>query len=81
MSITLDPDLEEQVRQSASRKGVAVDAEVARLLKDALSWEERERQQAIEGIQRGLDAANAGRLTPAAEFFAELEKKYPHLAK
>jgi predicted transcriptional regulator len=81
MSITLDPDLEEQVRQSATRKGVALDAEVARLLKDALTWEERDRQEAIEGIQRGLDAANAGRITPAAQFFSELEKKYPHLAE
>jgi predicted transcriptional regulator len=81
MSITLDPELEEQVRRSAELRGHALNDEVARLLRETLSWEERERQEAIDAIQRGLDAANAGRVRPAAEFFAELEKKYPHLAE
>jgi predicted transcriptional regulator len=81
MSITLDPELEERVRRSAKLKGNAMDAEVARLLNETLTWEERDRKEAIEGIQRGIDAAEAGRVKPAAEFLAELKQKYPHLAE
>jgi predicted transcriptional regulator len=76
MSITLDPELEERVRKSAELKGHALNVEVARILSETLTWEERERQEAIEGIQRGLEAEAAGRVRPASEMIAELERKY-----
>ena len=76
MSITLDPELEERVRQSAMETGNALEDEVASLLKECLTWRERDRQEAIEGIQRGLDDVAAGRVRPIAETFAAIEQKY-----
>jgi prevent-host-death family protein len=48
-------------------------AEYQRLL------DEIEKNSAIEGIRRGLESMKAGKGKPAEEFFAEMEKKYPHL--
>ena len=76
MSIVLDPELEEQVLRSAKLTGNALEAEVARLLRESLTWEERDRQEAIEGIRRGLEAEAAGRVRPASEMFADMERKY-----
>jgi predicted transcriptional regulator len=41
----------------------------------ALDWEARERAEAIAGIQRGLDSAEAGRVKPAEEVFAEMHAR------
>jgi predicted transcriptional regulator len=76
MSITLDPELEERVLRSARLTGNALDAEVARLVNESLTWEERDRQEAIEGIQRGLEDVAAGRVKPISATFTALEEKY-----
>jgi predicted transcriptional regulator len=77
MLLPLDEELKEQVRRSASRNGSSFEVELERLLE--LGWEEWDRQDAIKGIQRGLDDVAAGRVRPASEFFEDLERKYSFL--
>lgn len=76
MSITLTPETEARLREQAVRQGLEPDALADSLLAEALAWEEVDRAEAVEGIRRGLEASDAGRVRPFAEFAAEMRAKY-----
>ena len=53
--VTLSPELEALLRDKAARLGQNVDLVASRLLANALEWEVQDSQEAIKGIQQGLD--------------------------
>ena len=59
---------------------LTVNGKPAMVVYDAASYEkfarERDRYEAIEGIRRGLEDVEAGRVTEAEEFFREFEARY-----
>lgn len=77
MTITISSDLESRLRDRASRTGQDVDSAAEDLLAAALEWESSDREAAIAGIRRGLEASDAGRVRPAADVFAELRAQLP----
>jgi hypothetical protein len=48
----------------------------AELLASVLEWEAQDYEEAVEGIQRGLDDFEAGRFRSFAEFAEEQRRKY-----
>ena len=75
MTITIDPEIEARLRQQAEREGQEMEPLVNRLLATAMEWEAFDREEAIAGIQRGLEASDAGRVRPAADVFHDIRKK------
>jgi predicted transcriptional regulator len=75
MTITFSSELEERLRESAAQRGEDPAATAEALLRFALSWEEADRLEAIEGIRRGIESSEAGRVLPAAEVFAKMRAK------
>jgi predicted transcriptional regulator len=75
MTITLSPETEAKLRERAERDGQEIDALADFLLSAALDEEARDREEAIEGIRRGLEAGAAGRVRPAEAVFAGLRSK------
>jgi predicted transcriptional regulator len=75
-TILLKPERKAQLEDYARRHGqdpvVALDAVLAAVLE----WESQDYQDAVDGIRRGLEDVNAGRTRPAAEFLAEVRRKY-----
>lgn len=49
--------------------------EVARAAYRLLEEEERDFEQAVDGIRRGMEDAKAGRMKPANEVFARLDQE------
>ena len=41
-----------------------------------LAWERTDYRESVEGIQRGYEDVQPGRTRPAAEFLAEMRRKY-----
>jgi predicted transcriptional regulator len=78
MSVTihLPPDLEKLLRERAEERGQDEEALATQVLANVLRWDERERRETIEGVQRGLRAAAEGRCRPLEEFVAEQVRKY-----
>ncbi|HEX5324881.1 MAG TPA: hypothetical protein VFW40_13930 [Capsulimonadaceae bacterium] len=75
MTIKLAPETEEKLRQKAEREGQDIDSIANALLSQALDWEAQDRVEAILGIQRGLEASDAGRVRPAGEVFRDMRAK------
>ena len=75
MTISILPETEARLREKAAREGQDVDAVAEALLTMALDSEAREREEAIDGIRRGLADSDAGRVRPAAEVFAEMRAR------
>ncbi len=48
----------------------------AELLASVLEWEAQDYEEAVEGIQRGLDDFEAGQFRSFAEFAEEQRRKY-----
>ncbi len=74
--VTLSPELEALLRDKAARLGQNVDLVASRLLANALEWEVQDSQEAIKGIQQGLDDFEAGRFRSFDEFAEEQRRKY-----
>jgi antitoxin ParD1/3/4 len=55
--------------------------DVARAAYRLLEEEERDYAECVEGIRRGLADVAAGRVRPAEEVFADLERKYPDVRR
>lgn len=75
MTITISTELESRLREQAEREGRAVDDVVEALLSSALDWERLDREEAVAGIQRGLEDSAAGRVRPADVVFAEMRAR------
>ena len=69
--ISLSPQVEAQLREKAARQGQDVSLVAAELLASVLEWEARDSEEAIEGIQRGLDDFEVGRFRSFDEFAEE----------
>jgi predicted transcriptional regulator len=75
MTITINEEIEAKLRQKAEREGIHVNQAAEALLSAALEMEETDRREAIQGIQKGLDAGARGRVRPASAVFADLRAK------
>lgn len=78
--ISLSPEIEAQLREKAAQQGQDVSVVAAELLTEILEWELRDSEEAIVGIQRGLDEFEAGRSRAFQEFAEEQRRKYNLLA-
>ncbi|MBN3924424.1 hypothetical protein [Nostoc sp. NMS4] len=74
--ITLSPELEALLRDKAARQGQDVSLVASELLTNVLEWEVQESEEAIKGIQQGLDDFEAGRFRSFHEFAQEQRRKY-----
>ncbi|WP_026733508.1 hypothetical protein [Fischerella sp. PCC 9605] len=74
--ISLSPEVEARLREKAARQGQDVSLVAAELLASVLEWEAQDSQEAIEGIQRGLDDFEAGRFLSFDEFAEQQRRKY-----
>ena len=75
-TIPLKPERKAQLEDYAQRHGEDPATALDDVLAAALEWEWQDYQEAVEGIQRGVEDVNAGRTRPAAEFFGEIRRKY-----
>ncbi len=73
MQIELPPELEPFVEQEFATGRYATRDEV---VAQALRWLREERQEAVLGIQQGLDDMAAGRTQPLGEAFADIRKEF-----
>lgn len=71
-TILIAPETEAKLKEKALREGQDMNTVADALLAAALEWEAQERAEAIAGIQRGLEASDAGRARSAAQVFAEM---------
>ncbi|MEQ9482267.1 hypothetical protein [Coleofasciculus sp. F4-SAH-05] len=74
--VTLNPELEALLRDKAARQGQDVGLVASELLARVLEWEEQDSEEAIKGIQQGLDDFEAGRFRSFQEFADEQHRKY-----
>lgn len=74
--ITLSPELEALLRDKATRQGQDVSLVASELLTSVLEWEVQESEEAIKGIQQGLDDFEAGQFRSFHEFAQEQRRKY-----
>jgi predicted transcriptional regulator len=74
--ISLSPEIEARLREKAAQSGQDVSIVAAQMLTSILEWEAQDSQEAIEGIQRGLDDFEAGRFRSFDEFAEEKRRKY-----
>lgn len=74
--ITLSPELEALLQDKATRQGQDVSIVASELLASVLVWEAQDSEEAIKGIQQGLDDFDAGRFRSFQEFAEEQRQKY-----
>jgi predicted transcriptional regulator len=73
--ISLSPEIEAQLREKAAQQGQDVSIVAAELLTQILVWKLLDSEEAIEGIQHGLDDFEAGRSRSFQEFAEEQRRK------
>jgi predicted transcriptional regulator len=76
LTITLPPETERRLRERAAVEGQDVESLAATVLVEALEWQARDSEDAVRGIQRGLDDFAAGRSRSFREFAEEQRRKY-----
>jgi predicted transcriptional regulator len=69
--LTLTPELEALLRGRADRQGQDVNLVASELLANILAWEEQDFEEAVQGIQQGLDDFEAGRFRSFDDFALE----------
>jgi len=74
--VNLSPELEARLRDKAARQGQDVNLVASELLAEILVWEAQDSEEAIEGIQQGLNDFEAGRFRSFQEFAEEQRRKY-----
>ncbi|MEH2235551.1 hypothetical protein [Nostoc sp.] len=74
--ISLSPELEAQLCKKAAQQGQDVSIVAAELLTRILDWELQDLEEAVAGIQRGLDDFEAGRSRSLEEFAKDQRRKY-----
>ena len=73
--ITLNTELEELLRAKAEQEGQDIDAFASELLANALTWETVDSEEAVKGIQQGLDDFKAGKYRSFKDFAEEQRQK------
>lgn len=76
MTITIVPENEEKLRESAAREGQDANTFANALLAEVLAQREREFAEDIVAVQEAWVAIKEGRERPYAEFAAEMRQKY-----
>nr|WP_290226773.1 hypothetical protein [Trichocoleus desertorum] len=74
--VSLSPEIEAQLRQKAAQQGQDVSLVAAELLARILEWETQDSEEAVVGIQQGLDDFEVGRSRSFQEFAEEQHHKY-----
>jgi predicted transcriptional regulator len=74
--VTLSPELEALLLDKATQRGQDVSLVASELLASVLEWEEQDSEEAIKGIQQGLDDFEAGRFRSFQNFAEEQRSKY-----
>lgn len=74
--IDLTPELEEQLRKQATLRGQDVSLVATELLASVLEWEAQDSEEAVKGIQQGLDDFETGNFRSFNEFADEQRRKY-----
>lgn len=74
--VTLSPELEALLRGKAAQRGQDVNIVASELLASALGWDGLDAEEAISGIQQGLDDFEAGRFRSFQDFAVEQRRKY-----
>lgn len=74
--VNLSPKLEALLRDRATQLGQDVSLVASELLASALEWEGQDLEQAIKGIQRGLDDFETGKFRSFEDFAEEQRRKY-----
>lgn len=74
--VTLSPELEALLYDRAARQGQDVSLVASELLASVLEWEKQDSEEAIKGIQQGLDDFEAGRFRSFQKFAQEQRRKY-----
>lgn len=76
INVALSPEVEARLLERASREGKDVSVVAAELLASVLEQEAQDYQEAVEGIQRGLDDFESGRFRAFQDFAEEQRRKY-----
>ena len=71
MTITLQPEMEARLRESALREGLDINSFVNALLEEILERRARQLDEDVIAVREGLDAIREGRERPLDEFVAE----------
>ena len=74
--VTLNPKLEALLYSRAAKQGQDVNFIASELLANILDWEEKDSEEAIKGIQTGLDDFEVGRYRSFQDFAEEQRHKY-----
>ncbi|MDM9384534.1 hypothetical protein QUB80_28100 [Chlorogloeopsis sp. ULAP01] len=74
--VTLSLELEALLRDRAARQGQDVNLVASQLLASILQSEEQDSEEAIKGIQQGLDNFEEGRFRAFESFAEEKRHKY-----
>jgi len=75
ITLNLEPGVEAYLREKAVREGQATEAVAQALLAWAMEWEAQDKAETLEGVRRGLEAGDEGRVRPAAAVFADMRAK------
>ncbi len=74
--VNLSPEVEALLRDKASQQGQDISSVASELLTSLLEWEVKDSEDAIKGIQQGLDDFEADRFRSFDEFAEEQRRKY-----
>ena len=77
MAITLKPETEEKLRQTAEWEGQDADTLADTLLAEVLAQREREYAEDIAAVQEAWVAVHEGRERPYQEFMADHRRRFP----
>ncbi len=76
MELRLSDERQAELADYAERHGQDPAAALDEIVGDALAWERKEYQEAVEAIGRGYADLKAGRTRSLADSFAEMREKY-----
>ncbi len=74
--VTLSPEIEALLQARANRQGQDINRVASELLASTLVWDAQDTEEAIQGIQKGLDDFQSGKFRPFHEFVDEQCHKY-----
>ena len=74
--LNLSSEVEAKLKEEATRQGKEISVVASELLVKVLEWEAWDVEDAIAGIQRGLDDFEAGRFRSFDEFKQEQYRKH-----
>lgn len=74
--VTLSPELEALLLNKAAQRGQDVSLVASELLARVLEWEAQDLEEAVKGIQQGLDDFEAGQFRSFQDFAESQCSKY-----